>query len=158
MRSPWSRILQTDAPAAVALVRLSVGWVFLTEGIQKFLFPEALAAGRFAKIGIPFPEVTGPFVATVEVVAGALIVLGLLTRPAALALAIEMIVALASTKVPMLVGHGFWGFAAPAPDKTGLWAMAHEARTDVAMLLTCLSLLWMGAGPLSADAIVTQER
>ena len=36
--------------------------VFLPEGIQKLAFPEVLGAGRFAKIGIPYPEVMGPFV------------------------------------------------------------------------------------------------
>jgi putative oxidoreductase len=47
------RILQTRAPAATVLVRLLAGAVFLSEGIQKFLFPVQLGAGRFAKIGIP---------------------------------------------------------------------------------------------------------
>jgi hypothetical protein len=49
----------TDAPAATVLVRIMTGSVFLSEGIQKFLYPEDLAAGRFAKIGIPSPETTG---------------------------------------------------------------------------------------------------
>lgn len=46
------------------LLRLMVGWVFLSEGIQKFLFPAALGAGRFVKIGIPAPQFFGPFVAS----------------------------------------------------------------------------------------------
>jgi putative oxidoreductase len=36
-----------------------VGSVFLSEGIQKFLYPPELAAGRFTKIGIPAPETMG---------------------------------------------------------------------------------------------------
>jgi uncharacterized membrane protein YphA (DoxX/SURF4 family) len=52
----------------VVLVRFVVGLVFLTEGIQKFLYPGELGTGRFAKIGIPAPEVMGPFVGGVEVV------------------------------------------------------------------------------------------
>jgi hypothetical protein len=43
------------------LLRLLVGWVFLSEGIQKFMYPAALGAGRFEKIGIPYPHFTGPF-------------------------------------------------------------------------------------------------
>ena len=41
------------AAKAVLLIRILVGWVFLSEGIQKFLFPESLGVGRFTKIGIP---------------------------------------------------------------------------------------------------------
>src|SRR5690242_7766741 len=55
----FRKLLATNAPAAVILVRLIVGGVFLSEGIQKFLFPEALGVGRFAKIGIPAPEAAG---------------------------------------------------------------------------------------------------
>jgi uncharacterized membrane protein YphA (DoxX/SURF4 family) len=50
------KLLTTNAPPATVLVRLIVGAVFLSEGIQKFLFPAALGAGRFAKIGIPWPD------------------------------------------------------------------------------------------------------
>src|SRR5437870_6309344 len=69
----FRRILATDAPAAVILVRLIVGGVFLSEGIQKFLFPDALGVGRFAKIGIPAPEVMAPFVGVCEIVCGVLL-------------------------------------------------------------------------------------
>jgi putative oxidoreductase len=47
------RILTTSAPASVVLIRLVVGAVFLSEGIQKFLFANDLGVGRFIKIGIP---------------------------------------------------------------------------------------------------------
>jgi hypothetical protein len=47
------RIIESSAPRAAVLVRLLIGWVFLSEGIQKFLFPETLGVGRFKKIGIP---------------------------------------------------------------------------------------------------------
>src|SRR5437773_10547083 len=51
---------------AILLIRVLVGWVFLAEGIQKFLFPDSLGAGRFVKIGIPWPHVVAPFVGVVE--------------------------------------------------------------------------------------------
>ena len=57
--------------------------MFLSEGIQKFVYPAELGAGRFVKIGIPWPDVMGPFVATAETVCGALIIAGLFTRFAA---------------------------------------------------------------------------
>jgi putative oxidoreductase len=124
--------------AANVLVRVLVGSVFLSEGIQKFLFPEALGAGRFAKIGIPAPEISAPFVGTVEIVAGALLLFGLLTRRAALLLRVDIVVAIATTKLPMLA--------------KGFWATAHEARTDWSMLLGLLFLLAAGAGSRSIDA------
>ena len=55
-----------NTPAAVLLIRLIVGTVFLSEGIQKFLFPDSLGFGRFIKIGIPAPGFFTPFVGIVE--------------------------------------------------------------------------------------------
>ena len=93
------RILTTNAPASVLLIRLVVGAVFLSEGIQKFLFPNDLGVGRFLKIGIPAPQVMAPFVGVVEIVGGTLIILGLLTRLTAIPLIIDMLVAISTTKV-----------------------------------------------------------
>ena len=95
------KIVATSAPASVLLVRLAVGAVFLSEGVQKFLFP-------------------------------------------AVPLIIDMLVAISTTKIPMLL-------------KSGFWATAHEARVDFAMLLCLLFLLAVGAGPWSADARLSSE-
>jgi uncharacterized membrane protein YphA (DoxX/SURF4 family) len=65
----------STAPNAAVLIRLMVGCVFLSEGIQKFLFPAEVGAGRFAKIGLPSPESLAPFVGTFEIVCGALVLL-----------------------------------------------------------------------------------
>ncbi|MGA8690397.1 MAG: hypothetical protein WB662_10950, partial [Methyloceanibacter sp.] len=63
------QLQHTEAPGWTILVRLLVGLVvFLPEGIQKLAFPDLLGAGRFARIGIPFPEIMGPFVGGVEIV------------------------------------------------------------------------------------------
>ena len=150
----YHRILATRVPAATVLVRLLVGGVFLSEGIQKFLYAAQLGAGRFARIGIPAPEVMGPFVGVVEIAAGVLVLLGLLTRPAALALWINISVALLSTKVPILLGQGFWRFSLPTLARYGFWSMAHEARTDFCMWLGCLFLILVGAGAWSVDALL----
>jgi uncharacterized membrane protein YphA (DoxX/SURF4 family) len=141
----FRKLLATDAPAAVLLIRLLVGAVFLSEGIQKFLFPESLGVGSFAKIGIPAPEVMAPFVGVCEAVCGVLLILGLLTRLTALPMVLDMLVAIGSIKVPILL-------------KSGLWAMAHEARTDWSMLLGSLFLLIVGAGTWSFDALFLRER
>jgi putative oxidoreductase len=133
------RILATNAPAAVLLIRLAVGAVFLSEGIQKFLFPGDLGAGRFAKIGLPSPEFFGPFVATFEICCGLLVLLGLFTRLAAIPLLIIIGTAIITTKIATLQEKGFW-------------ATAHEGRTDYAMLLNIIFLLFVGAGVWSLDA------
>jgi uncharacterized membrane protein YphA (DoxX/SURF4 family) len=142
MRHVLRRLLASDAPAAVLLIRLLVGAVFVSEGIEKFLFPLALGVGRFTKIGLPAPEVLAPFVGVVEIVGGGLLLLGLLTRLAAVLLLVNMLVAITTTKVPILLQGGFW-------------KMAHEARTDWSMLLGALFLLLVGAGTWSLDALFT---
>ena len=126
--------------------------VFISEGGQKFLFPAEVGAGRFAKIGVPSPEVVAPFVGVVEIVCGALILLGLFTRLAAVPLVVVMLAALLSTKIPVLLGHGFWGFSLRQLPYYGFWGMAHEARTDWSMLLGSIFLLVVGAGAWSIDA------
>jgi putative oxidoreductase len=148
----------TDAPAATVLVRLMTGSVFLSEGIQKFLYPEDLAAGRFTKIGIPSPEIMGPLVGGCEVVCGALLIVGFLTRLAAIVLLIDISVAIVSTKIPVLLGHGFWGFSLMKLPRYGFWSMMHEARTDFSMWLGLLFLLIVGAGRWSFDATWTRGR
>jgi uncharacterized membrane protein YphA (DoxX/SURF4 family) len=148
-----AKLNRTHAPAAVILVRVLVGWVFLSEGIQKFLYGDAVGAGRFAKIGIPAPEVMAPLVGVIEIACGTLILAGLLTRLAAAPLLVTMTVAVISTKLPILCGHGIGPFAAPKPlPYGGLWGMLHEARTDLSMILGLLFLLVVGAGQWSLDA------
>jgi uncharacterized membrane protein YphA (DoxX/SURF4 family) len=142
----------TAAPAAVLLIRLMVGGILLSEGIQKFLFSDANGVGRFTKIGIPHPEIMAPFVGGVEIVCGTLILLGWLTRLAAIPLLINIAVAILSTKVPILIGHGFWHFSLPKVNQYGVWGFLHEARADLSMLLGLLFLLIVGAGSFSIDA------
>jgi len=135
-------------------VRLIVGSVFLSEGIQKFLFPDALGVGRFVKIGIPYPEIMAPFVGLFEIGCGSLLILGLLTRLAAIPMIVNMTVAILSTKIPMLLGHGYWIFNLPKLNQYGFWSMAHEGRIDFAMILGAIFLLIVGAGPISIDALL----
>lgn len=123
---------------AVILIRILVGWVFISEGIQKFLFPVALGWGRFAKIGLPHPHVLAPVVGIVEIVCGALIILGLWTRLAAIPLLIVIGTAIATTKIPML-------------HHQGLWAMLHESRVDFSMVLGLVFLLIVGSGAWALD-------
>jgi uncharacterized membrane protein YphA (DoxX/SURF4 family) len=102
--------------------------------------------GRFAKIGIPYPEIMAPFVGSVEAVCGSLLLLGLFTRLATVPLIITMLVAILSTKILILVGHGFWGFSLRTVPYYGFWGMAHEIRTDWSLLLGSIFLFIVGAG------------
>jgi uncharacterized membrane protein YphA (DoxX/SURF4 family) len=140
-----SRIELNDRPIAHLLVRMIVGPVFLIEGIQKFLFSDSLGVGRFMAIGIPRPEVMAPFIGVVEIVCGLLVLVGLFTKPASIPLLINILVAIYTTKIPILVAKGFW-------------AMAHEARTDWSMLLGLVFLLIVGGGRWSLDFFISRRR
>ena len=153
----FRKLMATNAPAAVILIRVLVGWVFLSEGMQKFLDPATLGAGRFAKIGIPAPEFFGPFVGVCEIVCGTLVLIGFLTRLASAVLLINITVAIITTKLPILLGHEIWGFALPKLPQYGWWSMLHEARTDFSMFLGLVFLLVVGAGPWSADARLSMK-
>jgi len=126
------------------LPRLIVGLVFLSEGIQKFLFPETNGTGRFEAIGFANPDFMSSFVATFEIACGILMLIGLSVRLAAIPLLTIMFTAIITTKVPILMEKGFW-------------SMAHAARTDFAMLLLNVFILFYGAGKLSVDYLIQQR-
>ena len=141
----WQKLLQTNAPAATWVVRWLTGLVFFLEGIKKFLFVAQWGAGRFTRIGIPHPQFFGPFVGCVEIVCGFLLLIGLLTRFASIALIIDITVAILSTKVPIFLKQGWWPAEA-------------EARTDYAMLMGLIFLVIVGAGVSSFDARLARKR
>jgi|SRR5579862_5700851 len=145
MRKMVNSLIQSKAPAATVLIRLLVGAVFLSEGIQKFIDPVGVGAGRFAKIGFSHPEFTAQFAGAFEIVCGCLVIVGLLTRIAVIPLLIVIGTAIYTTKLPILESKGFW-------------SMAHEARTDYAMLLGLLFILIVGAGSLSFDKGISSSK
>ncbi|BBX76046.1 putative membrane protein [Mycobacterium shinjukuense] len=150
-RRAWRRLLHAEGPPAIICIRLLVGLVFLSEGIQKFLYPHRLGPGRFERIGIPAPAFFANLDGVVEIVCGTLVLLGLLTRFAAVPLLIDILGAIVLTKLRELQPGGFLGVE-------GFWGMAHDARTDLSMLLGLIFLLWMGPGRWSLDARLTQRR
>jgi putative oxidoreductase len=138
-----------SAPPATILIRLAVGGVFFASGLIKFLYANQ-GAGRFAKLGIPASEFMASFVGVVEIAAGFLLAVGLATRLAAIPLVFNMLVAIFTSKLPLLFGPGPEPVAA-AP-KIGLWAFAYQSRLDFTMLVSCLFLFAVGAGAWSLDA------
>ncbi len=144
-------LVSRSAPSATILIRVMVGAVFLAEGIQKFLYPAQVGARRFAKTGIPQPELLTSFVGSVEIVCGTLVLLGLFTRWAVLPLLGDMAVAFVTTKLPILLGQDAGPFQLPQLPYYGFWGFTHETRTDFSMIMGCLFLLLVGPGPLSLD-------
>ena len=133
-----NRILKTDNDKAVILIRFIVGYVFIMEGIQKFVYSDKLGVGRFIKIGIPAPEILAPFVGVCEIVFGKFILVGFLTRLATIPQIIIMLTALATTKLTVLMERGVLTFS-------------HDSRNDLLMLFGLLFILIKGAGAFSVD-------
>jgi putative oxidoreductase len=139
-----------DGPTATLLLRLMAGAVFVSEGIMKFVFPNQ-GVGRFTKLGFPLPHLTASLIGAWEIVGGLLLIVGLLTRGAAILFAIEMVVAVLSTKIGLYLGTSPLPLP-PAPPQVGFWAVLHESRSDYAQLLTSLFLAIAGPGLFSLDA------
>lgn len=144
-------INKTDTARTTILIRLMVGSVFLSEGIQKFLYPAQRGIGRFEGMGFPAPEFFGNFVGVFEILAGLLILFGLFTRGAALITLSIMTVAILVTKIPIAFGESFGPFILRDLRTYGFWSMAHEMRTDWAMWLGSLFLIFKGGGKWSVD-------
>lgn len=132
-------ILTTVNDNRSIIIRVIVGLIFLSEGIQKYLFPDLVGTGRFEQIGFADPAFWSYFTGTFEIICGSFILLGFLTRLAAIPLFIIMMTAFVTTKWPILVNKGFW-------------TMAHEYRTYFAMTLLLIYLLIYGAGKWSIDS------
>jgi putative oxidoreductase len=132
-------ILNTAYDNRAIIIRLIVGFIFMSEGVQKYMFPELVGTGRFEKIGFADPAFWAYFTATFEIFCGALVLFGLFLRLAVIPLFIIMMVAFVTTKWPLLIDKGFW-------------TMAHEYRTDFAMTLLLVYLFIYGAGRWSFDS------
>jgi putative oxidoreductase len=150
----WVSVPEETAPNATLLLRLMAGSVFLWEGILKFVYVNQ-GVGRFTKLGMPLPALTAHFVGGLEIVGGALLLLGLATRLIAIPFIIEMIVAVLSTKISLFLGTSPLPLP-PAPPTVGIWAVLHEVRSEWAQLLVCAFLFRAGPGPISLDALLAK--
>lgn len=140
----FKNILNTDHSKTTIIIRIMVGAIFLSEGIQKFLFPAVRGGGRFETIGLPAPEFLGAFVGAFEILCGILILIGLFTRLASIPILVIMLVAIASTRFTILMDEG-------------LWEMLHDTRTDWAMLLGGIFLFIKGGGLWSLDRLLVKR-
>jgi putative oxidoreductase len=125
----------------IAILRVVVGLVFLMHGVQKvFQFGFAGVTGAFSQMGVPLPGIAGPFVAILELLGGLALIIGLLTRPIAMLLAAEMVVA-------VVLVHLRSGFFLP----NGFEFALTLAAASLALALT-------GPGALSVDALIAGRR
>jgi putative oxidoreductase len=152
----WLLEPPVTGPRATLLLRLMAGAVFLWEGILKFVYVNQ-GIGRFTKLGMPFPLVTAPFVAWLEIIGGICLILGVGTRLVTIPFIVEMVVAILSTKPRLYLGTSPLP-APPVPPQVGMWAVLHEIRSEYAQLMTCAFLLVAGPGPASLDAALRRSR
>jgi putative oxidoreductase len=152
----WFLNPPVEGPRATVVLRLMAGTVFVWEGLMKFAFPNQ-GVGRFAKLGFPAPHFTATADAWLEIIGGALLLAGFLTRPIAVPFIIEMLVAMASTKIPMYLGTSPLPLP-PVPPQIGFWAVLHEIRSEYAQLLTVIFLLIDGPGQWSLDALLARGK
>ena len=152
----WLLNPPVDGPRAILMIRLMAGAVFFWEGVMKFVFPNQ-GVGRFTKLGFPAPHFTATADGWFEIIGGLLLLTGLLTRLVAIPFVIEMIVAMASTKIPMYFGTSPLPLP-PVPPQIGFWAVLHEIRSEYAQLLTCAFMLVVGPGRWSLDALLARRR
>ena len=139
-----AKLITTDSDRATIFIRFVVGFIFIMEGIQKFVYSTELGVGRFIKIGLPFPEVLAPFVGTCEIIFGVCILIGLAVRFAAIPTIIIMLVAITTTKLGLIADKGFLTFV-------------HDSRNDLLMLFGCIFLFIKGAGAYSFDQLKSKE-
>ena len=134
----------TSAATAWGLLvlRVVVGGIFFAHGAQKiFEYTLAGTTQSFAGMGVPLPEIAAPFVAFLELIGGAMLVLGLFSRLAGILLAVDMVVALVLVHLPA----GFW--------------VGEGGYEFVAVLgVAALALAFTGAGKFSLDRALLRGR
>jgi putative oxidoreductase len=137
-----ARALPTAPSLALLLLRVAFGAIFIAHGAQKvFVFGFAGTSGSFADMGVPMSEIAGPAIGLLELVGGALLVLGLGTRIVGILLAINMVVAGILVHLP-----------------SGIFAAEGGYELTLALAAAALALALAGAGRFSIDALLTRRR
>jgi putative oxidoreductase len=126
-----------DPGWGITVVRLIMGLILFLAGWQKWSAGMAAVAENFAKMGIPAPGLSGPFILILELVGGALLILGISSRWLGLLFAIQFVVATFFVKLPL-------GFNA--------------ARLDLMLLAGGILLFLAGPGRAAVDEVWLEKR
>ncbi len=143
-----SYFLETGDDSKMIFIRLVVGIVFISEGLQKFSIVTAVGPAFFRELGFHYPVFWAHFTGASEMLCGTLVLVGLFTRLASIPLLVIMVVAFVTTKLPLLATKG-------------LVAFAHEYRIDFLLTVLLLLLLIYGGGKWSLDinrAVIKKEK
>ena len=130
------------APIVYLLTRITMGVIFLVHGYTKLSFGDAAVIRYFASLGMPAPELTAYWAIFAETVGGICLILGLITRFFAAALAIQMLFAL-------YVFHWANGFMIV----TGRYGYEYVLLLGVVLFAIAIR----GGGPYSIDAKIAKE-
>lgn len=137
-------ILKTGDDDFNIFIRLIVGVIFISEGIQKYLFLEAMGPVFFEGIGFRHAFFWAYFTGAFEIVCGTMILFGFMVRVASIPLLTIMITAFITTKLPLLKAKGFFEFA-------------HVYNIDFSLTILLIVLLLYGAGRWSLDIRMLQS-
>jgi len=138
-------ILSTENDNKIIFLRSVVGLIFIIEGILKFLYLEVYGPSLFNEIGFKYAFFWAYFTGAFEILCGFLVLIGLFTRIASIPLLIIMIIALITTKLPLLASRGFWTFA-------------HEYQLDLTLTILLILLIIYGGGRWSGDLKILRFR
>jgi putative oxidoreductase len=131
--SPLNRL----AELAPFILRVVLGTIMAAHGLQKLQVGPANFGTALGQMGVPLPTLMGYVVTFVELVGGVLLIVGLLSRLAALLLTIDLVVAISLVKVHV-------GFLSPLQGGA-------SAEFDLALIAGFLAILLAGPGRLSVD-------
>jgi putative oxidoreductase len=134
--------LNRGRPAAPLVLRVVIGGLFIWHGIDKFDAGISMVEEMFTMWGVPAPGLTAPLTAIIEIVAGIMLVLGLGTRVAAMALSVVMVGALIYVKQDLGIIS-----SEPMPG----------AELDLALLAGLVAIIVMGPGRLAVDPMIGLE-
>jgi putative oxidoreductase len=134
-----TQILSTDNDYKLFFIRLIVGLIFVSEGIQKYLIMSVYGPEFFKETGFGNPMFWTYLTGAFEISCGILILSGFLTRLVSIPLLTIMVVAFLTTKLPILTVSGFWTFA-------------HEYRVDFSLTVLIVLLIIYGGGKWSFDS------
>jgi uncharacterized membrane protein YphA (DoxX/SURF4 family) len=140
-----TKILNTENDSKIIFIRLIVGLIFFSEGIQKYMIVSVLGPDYFKEIGFIHPMFWSYFTGAFEMSCGILILFGLLTRLASIPLLTIMITAFITTKLPLLATSDFLTFA-------------HEYDTDFSLTMLLIVLIIYGGGKWSVDLRIFKSK